>query len=242
VLLPCKRTRKNRRANKNLPKEPQAPPPIRQAADSRPGESNLPLKMAGANMVWPNEGRWEVGRVGSRRARDSSLEVWGERSARSRSGTILFPWDQAICERVGGDGSYHRETIEWSDWRELSLEQGRREQYASREFMVQNTDGNMRGVADLSHLSDHYDSVATKAETLEGSSASLMPGDRMPSMDLGSGYNHFRLHLDMRKSFTVRIVMADAISVSCASIWKEPFWLLVLEIGAEIFGLWRRGR
>jgi hypothetical protein len=40
-------------------------------------------------------------------------------------------------------------------WRELSLEQGRREQYVSREFMVQNTDRTLRGVADLSHLSDH---------------------------------------------------------------------------------------
>jgi hypothetical protein len=40
-------------------------------------------------------------------------------------------------------------------WREMSLEQGRREQYVSREFMVQNTDGTMRGVADLSHLSEH---------------------------------------------------------------------------------------
>jgi hypothetical protein len=91
----------------NLPKEPQAPPPIRQAADSRPGESNLPLKAAGANIVWPNEGRWEVERVGSRRARDSSVKVWGERSARSRSSTISFTWVQAVCERVDGDGSYH---------------------------------------------------------------------------------------------------------------------------------------
>jgi hypothetical protein len=59
-----KKKPEERRANTNLPKEPQAPPPIRQAADSRPGEGNLPLKAAGANMVWPNEGRWEVGRVG----------------------------------------------------------------------------------------------------------------------------------------------------------------------------------
>jgi hypothetical protein len=40
-------------------------------------------------------------------------------------------------------------------WREMSLEQGRREQYVYREFMLQNTDGTMRGLADLSHLSDH---------------------------------------------------------------------------------------
>jgi head-tail adaptor len=86
-------------------------------------------------------------------------------------------------------------------WRELSLEQGRREQYVSRDFKVQNTDGTMRGVADLSHLPDHYDAIATKAETLEGFSASLMSGDRMLSMDLRSGYNHFRLYPDMRKCF-----------------------------------------
>jgi hypothetical protein len=94
-------------------------------------------------------------------------------------------------------------------WRELSLEKGRREQYVSREFMVQNTYGTMRGVADMSHLSDHYDTIATKSETLEGFSATLVPGDRMLSMDLRSEYNHFRLHPDMRKYFTVRIVMAD---------------------------------
>jgi hypothetical protein len=36
-----------------------------------------------------------------------------------------------------------------------------------------------------------------------------MPGDRMLSMDLRCGYNYFRLHPDMRKYFTVGIVMAD---------------------------------
>jgi hypothetical protein len=123
-------------------------------------------------------------------------------------------------------------------WRELSLEQGRREQYVSREFMAQNTDGTMRGVADLSHLSEHYNSIATKAETLEGFSASLMPEDRMLSMDLCSGYNHFRLHPDMRKYFYCKDSDGGwhraLFSVSCASIWIEPFWLLVLEISAEI--------
>jgi hypothetical protein len=69
--------------------------------------------------------------------------------------------------------------------------------------MVQNTDGTMRGVADRSHLSDHNDSIATKGETLEGFSVSLMPGDRMLSMELRSGYNHFMMRPDMRKYFTV---------------------------------------
>jgi hypothetical protein len=172
------------------------------------GESNLPLKAAGANMVWPNEGRWEVGRVGSRRARDSSVEVWGERSARSRSGTISFTWDQAdlsASESVEMEAIIEK-PLNGQIWREL---------YVSREFMVQNTDRTMRGVADLSHLSDHYDSIVTKAETLEGFSASLMPGDRMLSMDLRSRYNYFRLHPDMRKYFTVGIVTADGTDRYC---------------------------
>jgi hypothetical protein len=52
--------------------------------------------------------------------------------------------------------------------RELSLEQGRREQYLSRDFMVHSTDEALRGMAGLSHFSDRYNSIATKAETLEG--------------------------------------------------------------------------
>jgi hypothetical protein len=224
------RSRKSTRANTNRPKEPQVPPPIRQAADSRPGDSNLPLKATGANMVWPNARRWDVGRVGSRRARDSSVEVWGERSARSRIRTISFTWDQAICEQVGGDGSYHRETIERSD-----LERAVSGARSSRavcvpEFIVQNKDGAMRGVADLSHLSDHYDSLATKAETLMGFSTSLMPGDRMHSMDMRSGYNHFRLHPDMRKYFTVRIVIADGT--------ERYFQYLVLPFGWSRSDYW----
>jgi hypothetical protein len=84
-------------------------------------------------------------------------------------------------------------------WRALSREQGRREQYASREFMVHNTDGTLRGVAELSHISVHYDSIATKVETLEGFFASLMPGGRLLSTGLRSEYNHFRLHPSMWK-------------------------------------------
>jgi Reverse transcriptase (RNA-dependent DNA polymerase) len=96
--------------------------------------------------------------------------------------------------------------------------------------MVQNKDGTMRGVADLSHLSDRYGSIATKAEALEGFSASLMPGDRMLSMDLRSGYNHFRLHSDMRKYFTVRIVMADDT--------ERYFQYLMLPFGWSRSGYW----
>jgi hypothetical protein len=128
------------------------------------GGSNEPLKAAGANMVWPNEGRWEVGRVGSRRARDISVEVWGERSARSRSGTISFTWNRLSASESVDMEAIIEKRLNGQIWREL---------YVSREFMVQNTDRTMRGVADLSHLSDHYDSIVTKAETLDGFSASL---------------------------------------------------------------------
>ena len=66
-----------------------------------------------------------------------------------------------------------------------------------------------RAVADLSHLSEHYDKIHTTNTTLEGFSASLLPGDHLISMDLSSGYNHFRLHPDMRKYFTVSVQFAN---------------------------------
>jgi hypothetical protein len=51
----------------------------------------------------------------------------------------------------------------------------------------------------LSHFSDHYDSMVTKAKTLEDFSARLLPNDHLLSMDLRSGYHHFRLYPDIRK-------------------------------------------
>jgi hypothetical protein len=84
-------------------------------------------------------------------------------------------------------------------WRELSPEEGRKESYVSREFIARNSDGSARSVADLSQFSDQHEAIATKSETLERFSASLMPDDRLLSMDLRSGYHHFRLHSDMRK-------------------------------------------
>jgi hypothetical protein len=57
-----------------------------------------------------------------------------------------------------------------------------------------------------------------------------MPGDRMLSMDLRSGYNHFRLHPDMRKYFPVRIVMADGT--------ERYFQYLVLPCGWSRSGYW----
>jgi hypothetical protein len=43
-----------------------------------------------------------------------------------------------------------------------------------REFIAYNSYSKSRSVADLSHLSDHYDPIVTKSETLEGFSASLL--------------------------------------------------------------------
>jgi hypothetical protein len=123
-------------------------------------------------------------------------------------------------------------------WRELSLEQGRREQYTAREFMVQNTDGTMRGVADLSHLSGHQDSLATKAETPRGifcrfdawgSNAFDEFAQRVQSFQAASGYAEIFYCEDSDGRWQRALF-----SVSCASIWMEPFWLLVLEISAEI--------
>lgn len=92
-------------------------------------------------------------------------------------------------------------------WREVSPEE--RPKFLSREFIARNSDGAPRAVVDLSHLSQHYEKVNTKYETLEGFSASLIPGYFLISMDLKSGYNHFRLHPDMRHYFTVSVTLAS---------------------------------
>jgi hypothetical protein len=142
--------------------EPQAPPPIRQAADSRPGESNLLIKRPVPIWFGPMKaaGRWgELGadpreiaqlRYGVNDQPDREVEPFrlpGIRLSASESVEM-----EAIVEK----------RLNGQIWRDLSLEQGRHEQYVSREFMVQNTDGTMREVADVSHLSDHFDSIATK--------------------------------------------------------------------------------
>jgi hypothetical protein len=84
-------------------------------------------------------------------------------------------------------------------WREIPPDEARKQLFVSREFIARNSDGSALAVADLSHFSDHYDSMVTKVETLECFSASLLPKDYLQSMDLRSGYHHFRLHPDMRK-------------------------------------------
>jgi hypothetical protein len=82
----------------------------------------------------------------------------------------------------------------------------------------------------LSHFSDHYDSMVTKAKTLEDFSARLLPNDHLLSMDLRSGYHHFRFHPDIRKYFTVRVVMADDV--------ERFFQYLVLPFGWSRSGYW----
>lgn len=94
-------------------------------------------------------------------------------------------------------------------WEEIPPSKIHEEKFISREFIAWNGDGKARSVAELSHLSDHYDPIPSKNETLEGFSASLLPGDHLISLDLKSGYNHLRLHKDMRKYFDVSILLSD---------------------------------
>lgn len=96
-------------------------------------------------------------------------------------------------------------------WEELSASQVAQEKIVSREFIAWVGDGKARSVADLAHLSDHYHSLPSKNDTLEGLSASLLPGDVLIYMDLKSGYDHFRLHKDMRKYFIVSVLLANGV-------------------------------
>jgi Reverse transcriptase (RNA-dependent DNA polymerase) len=115
-------------------------------------------------------------------------------------------------------------------WKDLSDEEAGKCLYVSREFVAYNADSKPRSVADLSHLSDHYDPIVTKSETLEGFSASLLPDDHFLSMDLRSGFNHFRLHPDMRMLFTVRVKMQGG--------RHRYFQYLVLPFGWSRSGYW----
>lgn len=115
-------------------------------------------------------------------------------------------------------------------WRELSAEEASKQKFVSREFITRDSDGKARAVADLSHLSNHYEPIVKKNTTLEGFSASLRPGDHLISMDLSSGYNHFRLHPDMRKYFTV--------SVQYANGTVRYFQYIALPFGWSRSGYW----
>jgi hypothetical protein len=61
-------------------------------------------------------------------------------------------------------------------WDEISAMEARAEGFLSREFITHNADGKPRSVDDFGHLSDHYDRISTKNETLEGFSASAGQG------------------------------------------------------------------
>jgi hypothetical protein len=198
----------------------------------------LPLKAAGANMVWPNEGRWGLGRVGIRRARDSSVEALGERSARSRSGTVSFTWNQAICERVGGDGNYHRDTIEWSDLeRAVSGARPTRAVCVPGVYGAEhrwNHEKSSRPVSSFGSLRFHcYESGDPRGFFCEfdawGSNVFDGFAQRVQSFQAASGYAEIFYCEDSDGRWHRALS-----SVSCASIWIEPFWLLVLEISAEI--------
>jgi hypothetical protein len=74
----------------------------------------------------------------------------------------------------------------------------------------------------VSHLSEHYDPVVTKSEGLEGFAASLLSEDTMLSTDLLSGYHHVRLHPEMRRYFSVTVMMADG-TMRCCQYIALPF-------------------
>lgn len=115
-------------------------------------------------------------------------------------------------------------------WRELSTEETATQRFVSREFITRDSAGKPRAVADLSHLSSHYKPIMTKNSTLEGFSASLLPEDNLLPMDLSSGYNHFRLHPDMRQYFTVTVQFSDG---SC-----RYFQYIALPFGWSRSGYW----
>jgi hypothetical protein len=122
------------------------------------------------------------------------------------------------------------ERLEERIWKELSENEAGKCLYVSREFTSYNADSKPRSVADLSHLSGHYDPIVTKSDTLERFSASLLPNDHVLSMDLRYGFHHFRLHPDMRKFFSLserKCRMAD-----------RYFQYLMLPFGWSRSGYW----
>jgi hypothetical protein len=120
--------------------------------------------------------------------------------------------------------------IEGRVWREMTRAEAGRVKYMSRDFIARDSDGKDRTVADLSHLSDHYDGVITKSEGLEGFAASMIPEDKMISMDLNSGYHHLRLHRDMRQYFSVSVMTANGM--------VRYFQYIALPFGWSWSGYW----
>jgi Reverse transcriptase (RNA-dependent DNA polymerase) len=106
-------------------------------------------------------------------------------------------------------------------WIELPEWDAMGSDFMSNEFTT--ASGKLRAVADLIFLSSHWDTRMTTCDTLEASAAQLREGDRIPSMDLASGYHQFRLHPSMRKWFVV----------SCFGRW---FQYIALPFGSRLSG------
>jgi hypothetical protein len=180
--------------------------------------------------VWMGPMKAAVGGIGCRLIGDGAAKIWRDGQARPRCGAV-----QATCYTFERRGSLVmqgviEERLKQRIWKELSEEEAGNRLFVSREFIAYNADSKPLSVADLSHLSDHYDRIVTKSETLEGFSASLLPDDNLLSMDLRSGFNHFRVHKDMRKYFTVRVKLRHR--------RHRVFQYLVLPFGWSRSGYW----
>jgi hypothetical protein len=115
---------------------------------------------------------------------------------------------------------------------------GQSEDFLSLVFITRDADEKPRSVVDSDHLSNQYDRISTKTKTLEGFSASLLPGDRILTMDLKAGYNHFRLHNDIRRYFVVSIALrwlSAILPLDCAPVRLDSEWVLVLSPGQSFF-------
>jgi hypothetical protein len=152
--------------------------------------------------------RW--GAIGRRLERVGAIEVWDYGPAGPRSRSVSVAGHQAQSGRIGGNGGDYREAFTW-----VRLQ---------RSFAGERAEGIVcvPGVhsAQLVWLRlfcggplPFFQSVRSDSDQVRdswgGFSASLMPNCRLLSMDLRCGYHLFLLHADMRKRFTVRVVMAD---------------------------------
>lgn len=112
--------------------------------------------------------------------------------------------------------------------------------YASHEIIARDGDGNSRSVDDHLYLSDHYKPLPSKNETLEALAASLLPRDRLITMDLKSLYHHLNLHKNMPKYFVVSVMLAERRCVTFINIVLPFRWsrsVLVLSFGKPILYL-----
>jgi hypothetical protein len=139
-------------------------------------------------------------------SREGEALRYGVRDMPSRP---VAPFRLACARTSDEDAEFVRTTIEdrlvGRIWREIPQEEALASHFLSREFVTIDTDGKRRSVSDLAHLSNHWDARPTKLDSLAGSPAVLIPGDRLLSFDLKGGYHHFRLHKDMREMFRVRV-------------------------------------